>query len=135
MYASYFGREGVVQMLLELSRINPNTTRPRERSVLMDASMLRRDREIVKHLLAHPDIDINVQDYKGHTALHLALNNNYLDLARLIVAHPGYTYQRGGFQKRNGQTALNNGLQRICSRYPAAAVRNRCYKKRHLGYD
>lgn len=45
--------------------------------------------EMVKLLLAHPEINVNVQDEKGDTPLHYAAGRGYPECMRLLLAAPG----------------------------------------------
>ena len=67
------------------------------------------DTEIVKLLLAHPDIDVNLQNRTRWTALHylcfnLPIRDNYIEILKLLLARPEIDVN---IQNEYGNTALH----------------------------
>ena len=58
---------------------------------------------MVKLLLAHPDIDVNIQDTKGSTPLHRACQSNYIEIAKLLLSRPEIDINS---QDKDGENAL-----------------------------
>ena len=44
--------------------------------------------KVLKQFLKHPDLDVNVQNEKGETALHIACKSNNLEVIKLLLEHP-----------------------------------------------
>lgn len=47
-------------------------------------------KEIVKLLLAQPEIDASIPDFEGSTALSIAVENGHRDIGVLIYTHLNY---------------------------------------------
>merc|ERR1712146_141464 len=61
--------------------------------------------EIVKALLAHPEIDVNVQDQDGETPLHRACWMGQSEIVKILLAHPKI---EPCIQNKHGETPLDH---------------------------
>lgn len=65
---------------------NPNTRGDWDRSTPLMAALLEGHRDIIKMLLEHPDIDVNVRDLQGFTALHSCVyRGDSVSLAQMLA--------------------------------------------------
>lgn len=106
-----FGRQETVKLLLNHEDINVNIRDDKGMTALIcatayydiDIDKLRQQgcpwikdkaemslgkQEIVKLLLDHEDIDVNIQDEKGKTALMYAAEHNHKEIVELLLNHP-----------------------------------------------
>ena len=65
--------------------------------------------DVVKELLQHPKIDINLQDRNGDTALMHAATRGRLGVVRELLKRPGIDVN---LQNRYGDTALMRAARR-----------------------
>ena len=70
------GYTSTVKQLLQRPEILVNTRNEVGGNTPLMAAIKRRQANVVEELLRHPDIDVNIQDAAGHTALHHAVFNN-----------------------------------------------------------
>lgn len=84
--AAQTGNIDFINKLLCLKEIDVNTCSLAGDCALLSAAGFP---EIVKRLLAHPDINIAITDKKGNTALHKAVKANSLETAKLLIEHGG----------------------------------------------
>ena len=45
--------------------------------------------QVVQHLLRHPEVQVNLQERIGSTALHLATYKGYTAIVEALLGHPG----------------------------------------------
>ncbi|KAH6904798.1 hypothetical protein BKA70DRAFT_1295100 [Coprinopsis sp. MPI-PUGE-AT-0042] len=86
MYASSFGREGAIRLLLAHPDIKINALDESRWSALVRASHRNRKGAVIL-LLSYPDIEVNMMTVQG-TALHMATMNGYEDMVTILLAHP-----------------------------------------------
>lgn len=98
------GKERVVDFLLQQDRLllDVNATDRYKWSALFYACN-RGHEEIVKSLLAHPDIDPNLSNEYQNTPLICACDKGFIRIAELLLAHPAIDIHR---QDDLGLTAI-----------------------------
>jgi ankyrin repeat protein len=88
------------KLIQETGNVNENDSNGQ--TVLMSASR-NGHTEIVKLLLAHPDIQVNKNNSHGDTALMNAVFYSRVDITELLLFHPGIFVNH---QNSHGDTAL-----------------------------
>ncbi|TFK18831.1 hypothetical protein FA15DRAFT_674982 [Coprinopsis marcescibilis] len=84
--AVFYGHAAEVEMLLGVGGIAVNQLTGRGETPLMLASQ-RGSKPIVELLLRHENIDVDIADPQGITALAYALGGQYLEIAELLRVH------------------------------------------------
>jgi ankyrin repeat protein len=89
LLAAYHARKDMVERLLEKGA-DANTQdklgrTPLMRSILSNSSTP--DNEIMKLLLAQPNIDVNLKDEKGNSALSLAMDRGFSEFEEILRVH------------------------------------------------
>ncbi|KAF0702798.1 Aste57867_7748 [Aphanomyces stellatus] len=107
MWASRFGREEMVQMLVACDEIDVNATNESGASALFLACANGYTR-VVRLLLACPALAVNVVNTEGTTVLYVAAQNGHLDVVHVLLGHPGIEVNH---VNQNGWCALHIGAQ------------------------
>lgn len=107
-------REEVIELLLDHPNIDPNLTIGDNREHLLTLAADSAEVPRMRLLLAHPRIDVNIQDTRGFTPLMVACENFHRDVrraevVRTLLSHPEIEVNR---QNEDGSTALM--IARLC---------------------
>ncbi|BET37530.1 hypothetical protein SAP269_01190 [Spiroplasma ixodetis] len=73
-------------------------------SSILHKAIFNENLEIVKELLNHPEIDLNIQDNDGNTPLHFALFKNNLEIVQELIKHKNIDYQK---TNKKGEKPIN----------------------------
>jgi ankyrin repeat protein len=75
--------------------------------------------EVVKMLLDHESIDINVQDIENSTPLHYAAKTGNLDIVKMLLAQDRHYKVDANMEDKDGKKpvyyTIPNGNLEICS--------------------
>ncbi|KAF4545970.1 Ankyrin repeat protein [Lasiodiplodia theobromae] len=82
--ASIHGHPEVVELLLKIERVDPNTKTPRNMTPL-HLAVLHDNHSVVKALLTSRRVDANCRGSHGNTPLHIAIEDENKALIRLMI--------------------------------------------------
>lgn len=85
MVAALNGYISIVQAFLPIPRLEINKGCEEERLTALMVAAYYNEPESVETLLTHPDIDINLQDERGSTALVLAAEDGYRRVVEILL--------------------------------------------------
>jgi len=90
-YACEIGNVEMVKLLLSISSIDPNAAGEYGDTPLVVACEKKSNLNIIKLLLAHPNIDVNKRVIYGgvYTPLYTACDQGNLAIVRLLMSQPG----------------------------------------------
>ena len=114
--------ESKIKQLLSLN-INVNTTDELGKTALMLASEKRYNDGIVKLLVNHQEIDANIQDNEGKTALMHGVSSGYYKNVELLLQHPRIDVNK---RDNEGKTAL---MQAVAKRNYGIIIRLLAHKE------
>ena len=84
--AAFIGRPRIVKQILKYSQISINTlSRQRLNRTALTLAIVKGHMNVVKALLTHKSIDVNLESRGGQTALSLAATVGHLDIVNLLL--------------------------------------------------
>lgn len=117
-----------VEAILRSDNGNVNVQDNIQESVLSGAA-LTDDVLIIKLLLQHKDIDINLSNFFNKTPLHLVVESGHIEAATLLLGHPSIDVNRKDADETALHKAIKNGNPKILQallRHPNIDVNAKC---------
>lgn len=103
IHALYSEKKAVARLLLQHPDYDINLQTPKDKYTALMHSSKWGLTDIVQKMLQNPQINVNIQDSKNETALHLACYTQKTDVVELLLQHPNIDVN---IKNYNNETAL-----------------------------
>ncbi len=91
--AVFNSQEHMVDFLVKKgANINAQTGREDNLKTPLHDAVIHLDQRMVRLLLGHKNIDVNIVDIEGHTPFYHAVYEGHLDIMKMIQQHPSFQY-------------------------------------------
>jgi ankyrin repeat protein len=109
-YAVRGNRSAIVQVLLQFPSIDGNMQQNAGGNVPLYGASEHGNTAIAQTPVQNRDVQINLQDDRGRTALHHAVNRGHSDIVHLLLEHPALNVN---LADKDGQTALTIAVRGV----------------------
>ena len=88
-YALLSGNRRICELLLQQPSVRLNSVTEPEKQSLLSLAITNNMAKLAHQLIARKDVDINIQDHQGHTALHHSVWCNQPDIMERLLQRKG----------------------------------------------